>query len=133
MTTWRGPDRDNRYRHSAHSSRELLAFLATRLHDEPVMVVGTMREEELEEGTQLWFAELAHRPAVTRLRLERLTDAEVTELVAGWLPAGASAKTRSAVVAAAGGNPLYARELARAGRPGPPRRSAKRCRQGPLA
>jgi DNA-binding CsgD family transcriptional regulator len=102
------------------SSRELLAFLATRLRDAPVMVVGTMREEELEVSTRLWLAELERRPAVTRLRLGRLADAEIAELVAGLLPAGASAEELTTVVAAAAGNPLYARELASSGPGGPP-------------
>jgi DNA-binding CsgD family transcriptional regulator len=94
------------------SSRELLAFLATRLRDQPVMIVGTMREEELDAGTRLWLTELEHRPAVTRLRLGRLADAEVAQLVAGLLPAETSADELIAVVAVAAGNPLYAREVA---------------------
>ena len=102
------------------SSRELLAFLATRLRDEPVMIVGTMREEDLEADTRLWLAELARRPAVTRLRLEHLADAEVAEIVTGLLPAEASPDDLAAVVAAAAGNPLYAMELASSGSAGPP-------------
>ena len=102
------------------SSRELLAFLATRLRDDPVMIVGTMREEDLEADTRLWLAELARRPAVTRLRLEHLADAEVAEIVTGLLPAEASPDDLAAVVAAAAGNPLYAMELASSGSAGPP-------------
>lgn len=102
------------------SSRELLAFLATRLHDERVMIVGTMREEELAAGTRLWLAELERRPAVTRLRLGLLADAEIAELVAGLLPPEASADELAAVVTVAAGNPLYARELARGGPTTPP-------------
>jgi DNA-binding CsgD family transcriptional regulator/tetratricopeptide (TPR) repeat protein len=102
------------------SSRDLLAFLATRLRDQRVLIVGTMREEELEAGTRLWLAELERRPPVTRLRLGRLSDAEIAELAAGLLPAQASADELDAVVAAAAGNPLYARELALAGPAGPP-------------
>ena len=102
------------------SSRELLAFLATRLRDEPVMIVGTMREEELEAGTRLWLTELERRPSVTRLRLGRLADADVAELAAGLMPAQTSAEELTAVVAAAAGNPLYAMELARAGTAVPP-------------
>jgi class 3 adenylate cyclase/tetratricopeptide (TPR) repeat protein len=94
------------------SSRELLAFLAVRLREEPVMIVGTLREEELADTGRRWLAELEHRPRVTRLRLGRMTDAEIAGLVAGALPAGASPDHVTAVVAAAEGNPLYARELA---------------------
>jgi len=102
------------------SSRELLAFLATRLRGERVLVVGTMREQELEAGTRLWLTELERRPPVTRLRLAPLADAEVAELVAGLLPPQASTDELNAVVTAAAGNPLYARELADSGPAGPP-------------
>jgi DNA-binding CsgD family transcriptional regulator len=100
------------------SSRELLAFLAVRLRAERVLLVGTLREEELGSGARRWLAEL-DRPQVLRLRLSRLADIEVAGLVAALLPADASADQVAAVVAAAGGNPLYARELAAAG-PGVP-------------
>jgi class 3 adenylate cyclase/tetratricopeptide (TPR) repeat protein len=98
------------------SSRELFAFLAVRLRDQPVMLVGTLREEELAGGVGQWLAELERRPPVTRLRLDGLADGEVAELVTGLLPADtASADRVEAVVGAADGNPLYARELAYAG------------------
>ena len=98
------------------SSRELLAFLAVRLRDQPVMLVGTLREEELAGSVGQWLAELERRPRVTRLRLERLADGEIAELVTGLLPASAASADRvAAVVGAADGNPLYARELANAG------------------
>jgi hypothetical protein len=98
------------------SSRELLAFLAVRLRDKPVMMIGTLREEELAGGVGRWLAELEQRPGVTRLRLRRLTDGEIAELVTDLLPAAAaSAERMAAVVAASEGNPLYARELAYAG------------------
>ena len=101
------------------SSRELLAFLAVRLRAEPVLVVGTLREEELGTGARRWLAELERRAEVSRLRLGPLSDTEVAGLVAGLLPTRADAKAVAAVVAAAEGNPLYARELAAAG-PGEP-------------
>ncbi len=101
------------------SSRELLAFLAVRLSDEPVLVVGTLRDEELQPAARRWLGELERRAEVTRLRLGPLADAEVAGLVAGLLSAEAGEETVAAVVAAAEGNPLYARELAAAG-PGEP-------------
>src|SRR5580693_2227263 len=94
------------------SSRELLTFLAVRLREEPVMIVGTLREEDLTDSVRRWLAELEHRPRVTRLRLGRMTDTEIAGLVAGAMPDGARPDHVSAVVAAADGNPLYARELA---------------------
>src|SRR5690242_12648666 len=98
------------------SSRELLAFLAVRLRDLPVMLVGTLREEELAGSVGQWLAELERRPGVSRLRLRGLADGEIAELVTGLLPADAASDDRvAAVVGAADGNPLYARELADAG------------------
>jgi DNA-binding CsgD family transcriptional regulator len=102
------------------SSRDLLAFLAVRLREQPVLVIATLREEDLRRDARRWLAELEHRPRVTRLRLTGLADTEVAELVAGLLPAGAGQDRVTAVISAADGNPLYARELAIAGPGGPP-------------
>ena len=93
------------------SSREVLTFLAVRLREAPVLIVGTLREE-LTDAVRRWLSELEHRPRVTRLRLGRMTDAEIAGLVAGTMPAGASPDHVATVVAAAEGHPLYARELA---------------------
>ena len=71
------------------SSRELLTFLAVRLREEPVMIVGTLREEDLTDSVRRWLTELEHRPRITRLRLGRMTDTEIAGLVASAMPAGA--------------------------------------------
>jgi class 3 adenylate cyclase/tetratricopeptide (TPR) repeat protein len=98
------------------SSRELFAFLTVRLRDQAVMLVGTLREEELAGRVGQWLAELERRSRVTRLRLGRLADGDIAELVAGLLPSDAASADRvAAVVDAADGNPLYAREIAHAG------------------
>jgi DNA-binding CsgD family transcriptional regulator len=102
------------------SSRELLAFLAVRLREQPVMVIATLREEELASGARLWLAELERRPRVTLLRLTGLADVEIAELVADLMPAGTGADRMAAVISAADGNPFYAMELASAGPGGPP-------------
>jgi class 3 adenylate cyclase/nucleoside-triphosphatase THEP1/tetratricopeptide (TPR) repeat protein len=101
------------------SSRELLTFLAVRLRTERVLIVGTLREE-LTDAVRRWLTELEHRPRVTRMRLGPMTDTEIAGLVAGAMPAGASPDAVAAVVAAADGNPLYARELANVGPGGSP-------------
>jgi class 3 adenylate cyclase len=102
------------------SSRELLTFLAVRLREEPVMIVATLREEDLADSVRRWLAELEHRPRVTRLRLGRMTDTEIAELVGGAMAAGARPGQVAAVVDAADGNPLFAKELADAGPAGLP-------------
>ncbi len=97
------------------SSRELLDFLAIRLRAEPVMLVATVRDDELDDGARRWLAELERRPRVLRLRLSPLADADIAAVVADLLPAGTSPDMKAAVISAASGNPLYARELASAG------------------
>ncbi len=98
------------------SSRELLDFLAVRLSEQPIMVVATLRDDELGSSERRWLAELERRPAVLRLRLAPLTPTGIGEIVAHLMPADASADAKAAVITAAEGNPLYARELASAGR-----------------
>jgi DNA-binding CsgD family transcriptional regulator len=94
------------------SSRALLALLVVRLRDEPVLIVGTLRESELDDDVRRWLAEIESRPRVTRLRLERMADADIAGIAAEVLPADSGAEHLAAIVAAAEGNPLYARELA---------------------
>jgi DNA-binding CsgD family transcriptional regulator len=97
------------------SSRELLDFLAVRLREQPIMVVATLRDDELSGSARRWLTELERRPTVLRLRLAPLTPAEIGELVTGLMPAGTSEDAKAAVISAAAGIPLYARELATAG------------------
>jgi len=97
------------------SSRELLGFLAVRLREQRVMVVATLRDDELGGASRRWLSELERRPRVLSLRLAPLTPAEIGEVVADLLPRGTGTESRAAVITAAEGNPLYARELASAG------------------
>ena len=97
------------------SSRELLDFLAVRLRGQRLMMVATLRDDELGGSARRWLAELERRPRVARLRLAPLTPAQIGEVVAELMPATASADARAAVISAAEGIPLYARELASAG------------------
>ena len=102
------------------SSHELLAFLAVRLREVRVLVVATLRDEDLPGGVRRWLSDLERRPGVTRLRLAGLAPAEVAALVAGEVPEGSGPGTVAAVVRAADGNPLYALELAGTGARVPP-------------
>jgi DNA-binding CsgD family transcriptional regulator len=102
------------------SSHQLLAFLAVRLRDIPVLMVVTLRDEDLGSEAQRWLADLQRRPRVTRLRVAALAPGEVAELVAGLMPEGSGPDSVRAVVRAAEGNPLYALELAGAGAHWPP-------------
>jgi predicted ATPase len=97
------------------SSRELLDFLAVRLREQPIMVMATLRDDELGSGARRWLAELQRRPRVLSLKLAPLSPAEIGQVVADLMPADAGPDVRAAVISAAEGNPLYARELASAG------------------
>jgi DNA-binding CsgD family transcriptional regulator len=103
------------------SSRELLALLVVRLREQPVLLVGTLRDSELADDVRRWLAEIESRPRVTRLRLGRLADADIASIAAEILPADSASEHLAAIVATAEGNPLYATELALAGpTTGPP-------------
>ena len=93
---------------------------AVRLRESRVLVVATLRDEDLTEETRRWLSDLERRPRVTRLRLAGLAPAEVAELVADQVPADSTADPVAAVVRAADGNPLYALELAGTGARVPP-------------
>jgi DNA-binding CsgD family transcriptional regulator len=112
------------------SSRMLLAFLAVRLRGQPVLVVATLRAEELDGGALTWLAELQRNPRATVLRLAVLDDSAIAALVAGLMPGGTEAGQVTAVVRAAAGNPFYAEELARAAPHWPPPSLAEAIRAG---
>lgn len=97
------------------SSRELLDFLAVRLREQPIMVIATLRDDQLNSAGRRWLAELERRPRTQRLRLAPLTSAQIGEVVADLTTAETSADARAAMITAAEGNPLYARELASVG------------------
>ncbi len=102
------------------SSRLLLGFLAVRLREQRVLVIGTLRDEDTSGETRLWLAELRRCPTVTLLPLSGLADTEIGQLIADLIPAGTSAEQVAVVIRAAEGNPLYAQELADTGGLGPP-------------
>ena len=106
----------------------LLAFLAIRLRDEPILVIATLRGEELDGASLSWLAALERCSRVTRLRLATLSDSAIAALVANLTPAGTGSADVSAIVSAADGNPFYAEELAWAAPHWPPRPLAEAIR-----
>jgi len=60
------------------SSRELLDFLAIRMRGSPVMVVATLRDDELGSGGRRWLAELERRSGVSRGETERAAELAAT-------------------------------------------------------
>jgi len=81
---------------------------------EPVLFASTLRVDEASDGAQLRLRALgdyAHR--ALELALDPLPDDAARHLLGGLMP-GLDPDTRDALVARAGGNPLYLEELVRA-------------------
>jgi DNA-binding CsgD family transcriptional regulator/tetratricopeptide (TPR) repeat protein len=94
------------------STLDLLAFLATNLTDERVLVVFTLRTDTADDArVARWMAEFGRHWPVTRLPVGRLDHAEVAELVT-QLRDGRPAERLDALVARSAGNPLFVEQLA---------------------
>ena len=92
------------------SSLELLAYLVRHLQDEPILLVGTCREEELTTNAHLrtLINDLRREKSIDTLSLQPLTHSQIGSLVT-QLPEDL---VQSIQILAAG-NPLFAEELAR--------------------
>jgi class 3 adenylate cyclase/tetratricopeptide (TPR) repeat protein len=76
----------------------------------PILVIGTARPELLDRHPE-WCSD---QSSSTRIALSPLSDEETAQLVSRLLDlAGLPPETRAQIVERAGGNPLYAEELAR--------------------
>ena len=92
-----------------------MAFLAGRLADERVLVVGTVRDLEVGRSDPVVdaLAAIARRPASRRLRLVGLGAADTSELLEQATGAAVGDSIAGAIYERAEGNPFYATELAR--------------------
>jgi DNA-binding SARP family transcriptional activator len=80
---------------------------------ERLFVVGTYREDEAQEPLFAAFADLRRSCAVERIELGGLNVEEMAALIGGAFETSAAAAQARAIHARTGGNPFYARELAR--------------------
>jgi DNA-binding CsgD family transcriptional regulator/tetratricopeptide (TPR) repeat protein len=98
------------------TTRELLGYLARTLRPARVLLLAAYRDDDLDRAHPLppYLAALERLPGVRRLRLARLTRAEVGELVAGVLGRRPDDRLVETVYRRSGGNPFFAEELARA-------------------
>ena len=96
-------------------SLELLAAVAGRLGDVPLLVVCTVRELEVGRNDALVdaLAALTRRPGTRRLRLRGLSGAATAELVARTTGEAVDEATATAIHDRAEGNPFFTTELAR--------------------
>ena len=95
------------------SSCELLAYLARRVHGQPIVIVGTCRENELPANHPLrpLLTDLQRERAVESIALPPLSDEQIDTLVSSMpnLPERIIERIRER----AAGNPFFAEELAR--------------------
>jgi len=92
------------------SSCELLGYLVRRLVDYPVLLVGTVRENEMPSTHPLWAltANMQRERVINMLHIEALTDDQIAALVA-HVPQPLARLIQNQVA----GNPFFAEELAR--------------------
>ena len=95
------------------SSRALLTFLAGRLRDERLVLIGTYRSDELTRRHPLLplLALLERLPSVERIDLSRLDRDEVQAQIAGILGTVPGARFVDDVLARSDGNPFFVEEL----------------------
>ncbi len=80
---------------------------------ERLLVIGAYREDEAQEPLFAAFADLRRNCAVERIELGGLGVEEMAALIGGAFETSAAAAQARAIHARTGGNPFYARELAR--------------------
>ena len=96
-------------------SVDVVQTLARRASGEPLLVVGAYRDAELREKPSLSRAVLtmSRNHLFQSLPLRRLSQAEVSQLVAGALAQASSEEVVNLVYEHTDGNPFFAEELAR--------------------
>ncbi len=94
------------------TTRDLLRHLASRLYDERLFVVATVRTDDLDRRHPLRpvLAEIVRRPEVDRLDLGPLDPESLTTHLAALTGEG-HGRDLAAIVARACGNPFFAEEL----------------------
>jgi predicted ATPase len=98
------------------AERATLALLSRLVRGrlaERLLVVGAYREDEANEPLFAAFADLRRNCVVERIELFGLGVEEMATLIGGTFETSAAAAQARAIHARTGGNPFYARELAR--------------------
>jgi DNA-binding CsgD family transcriptional regulator/tetratricopeptide (TPR) repeat protein len=95
------------------SSRDLITFLARNLSRERLLLVLTLRTDNLPAGhpTLAWLAELTRLPRVARIDLERLPRGAIERQLAAILGEAPTPGLVDDVWARSEGNPFFAEEL----------------------
>ena len=95
------------------TSLELLRFIARRLRDVPLLIVGTYREAARGSPMERVLLQALREPGVQSLGLVGLQHASVAQILERTLGASPSAALLDRVFAATGGNPFFVAEVAR--------------------
>ncbi|MCA1845558.1 MAG: hypothetical protein LC792_20675, partial [Actinobacteria bacterium] len=93
----------------------LVAHIAERIAEIPVLVVGLYRDSELDAGRPMsaTFVELIRRRLARRMRLERLPADGVAQMLAGLANQDPPARLVEVVYAQTEGNPFFTEEVFR--------------------
>ncbi len=99
------------------STLDLLAFLATNLRDERVVLLLTYRTDSVDRQDPLsrWLAELGRLHHTERVVLDRLEHAAATELVTALTGQAPDPERLEDTLARSAGNPLFVEQLVLAG------------------
>jgi DNA-binding CsgD family transcriptional regulator/tetratricopeptide (TPR) repeat protein len=95
------------------STRDLLAFLIRNGRDERLLIVATVRTDELNRRHPLtgWLAEAERQPRVDRVDLRRFDRAEVVDLLTAIEGSAPSRALVDSIVRRSDGNAFFAEEL----------------------
>ncbi len=95
------------------STRDLLAFLVRNLRDERVLLVATIRTDELDPHHEVltYLAELERSERVDRIDLGRLDRDELALLLADELGVAPDAELVDRIWERTGGNPFFAEQV----------------------
>lgn len=95
------------------STRDLLAFLVRNLHDERVLLIATIRTDELEphHAVMTYLAELERGERVDRIDLGRLDRDDLGRLLADELGHAPDPDLVDSIWERTGGNPFYAEQV----------------------
>jgi DNA-binding CsgD family transcriptional regulator/tetratricopeptide (TPR) repeat protein len=106
------------------ATRELLGFLVQARRNIPILVVGTLRSDELHRRHPLrpWLAELERGGRVERVELARLDRPRLAALVTAILGKPPGRDVIDDILARSDGNPFFAEELLAASQDGTGRR-----------
>lgn len=95
------------------STLDLVSFLATNLRDESVLLVLTVRTDDLPRDHPLrpWLAELTRLPGVERITMSRLGRRDTARLLAQLVDGRPDEDLVSLVQEHAAGNPLFTEQV----------------------